>query len=447
MRNAPLHDAVLRFVAAALGLWRVRGQPSDALVAINAAEWQPQPDDADVFVRREGVQLHWGGRLEDEVAKLPENLEVVRLLEADPIIGPRQGKMVSRGSYAQSLSSLDNQALAMLRAVTIGPGGVVGEAFESAYLAWERDLYAESDEHVVLYPLAVFKSSAEPMRLGPSAVARRMSDDEVARCLQTGLIDAFQGQVGLVHDSRWCVAGTVKTLRVTYDADATEPFALINAAHQREVDELTSLADEFVRTLRLYKSGGVQRAGRLELLGDGALSYARSRVFLAPPYELTGADGDDVKRLWDALRSRRVRENRGLQTALRRFSFASERPLAEDRIIDLMIAAEAWFVGLGRDELSHRLALNAAGFLAPSRSKRSTYDFLHHAYQVRSQIVHGAAPKNKDLVLETGENVDERRFAEGLRDFMSDALRLAVNRVANGTWNGDWLELALGEAP
>ena len=110
-----------------------------------------------------------------------------------------------------------------------------------------------------------------------------------------------------------------------------------------------------------------------------------------------------------------------------------------------MIAAEAWFLGHGRDELRYRLALNGANWMASSRPRRQTFDFLMRAYDVRSSIVHGSSPEKKQLASEAGEQLNEHAFTGALESFMREGLGLAVERVASGDWRGDWLSLALRE--
>jgi hypothetical protein len=148
----------------------------------------------------------------------------------------------------------------------------------------------------------------------------------------------------------------------------------------------------------------------------------------------------------ESVRNSRVRDDGRLQASLRRFGYSYDRLLAHDKIIDLMIAAEGWFVGSGRDELKYRLATNGANWMADSRPKRQTFEFLGRAYDVRSSIVHGATPAKSAMVSEHGERLDENAFAAALESFMRDALRIAVERVALGKWLGDWLTLAFGDS-
>jgi hypothetical protein len=77
-------------------------------------------------------------------------------------------------------------------------------------------------------------------------------------------------------------------------------------------------------------------------LGGYAIGYSTAPTQMPfESYRLSASDATDLVELWRRLRSRAVTDQRFLTTALRRFAFAGERTRAEDRILDLMIAAEA----------------------------------------------------------------------------------------------------------
>lgn len=66
------------------------------------------------------------------------------------------------------------------------------------------------------------------------------------------------------------------------------------------------------------------------------------------------------------------------------------RPSPDDKLIDLMICAEALFLNAVKNELTFRLALNAALLLGDSsKQKREVFSFFKAAYDKRSSLVHG----------------------------------------------------------
>jgi hypothetical protein len=121
--------------------------------------------------------------------------------------------------------------------------------------------------------------------------------------------------------------------------------------------------------------------------------------------------------------------------ALRRFYLAKLRDGDDDRILDLMIAAEALFLNDAQGELSFRLATRAALFLADTREHRvEVYRAMRDAYDKRSQIVHGA------LV----PAVEIRKVSRLAESYIGDAIRKAITLVGTGQQNAvnKWDEFA-----
>jgi hypothetical protein len=105
-----------------------------------------------------------------------------------------------------------------------------------------------------------------------------------------------------------------------------------------------------------------------------------------------------LQTLFGAAREADRRNLHNILIALRRFQQAQLRGSDEDKLIDLMIAAEALFLNDGTDELSYRLATRAALFLAGSRDKRvRVFQSLRTAYRVRSAVVHGTRVSRQDV--------------------------------------------------
>ena len=160
------------------------------------------------------------------------------------------------------------------------------------------------------------------------------------------------------------------------------------------------------------------------------------------PYVLAG---DDVPRFCDFwLEFKVARRDRVVESGLRRFGYARERALAEDEIVDLMIAAESLFLSemntRGRGELRFRLAARAASLLGSTVDERlSVWRFMRGAYDARSVIVHGGTPAEKDLHDLQGKRVRIDLYADELEDVLRRALQTAIRQLARGgTFPLDW---------
>jgi hypothetical protein len=79
-----------------------------------------------------------------------------------------------------------------------------------------------------------------------------------------------------------------------------------------------------------------------------------------------------------------------LSTAINRFNFAYSNEMAEDRLIDYIIAFEALFLKGEEQELSYRLSLRSAVLLGSYNFEKSeVFKNMRQAYALRSGIVHG----------------------------------------------------------
>jgi hypothetical protein len=160
---------------------------------------------------------------------------------------------------------------------------------------------------------------------------------------------------------------------------------------------------------------------------------------------LERADVDELVALWREVRSSAVQGKRFLVTAMRRFAFAGERPRPEDRILDLMIAAEALFTPGTQTEVSHKVALQAAAFLERQDvTAADVFRTMKQGYSARSAIAHGGEPDIGRLA--GGEEGTLDRLVAILSDYMRDALKRMITRAVGSTAlsdQGAWNKLVL----
>lgn len=143
---------------------------------------------------------------------------------------------------------------------------------------------------------------------------------------------------------------------------------------------------------------------------------------------------DGFEQFWQSFQSAADRKRSFLDVAIRRFGYAHERRRAEDRIIDLMISAEAlFFSDYNKDnyigEIRYRLSLRAALFLASEPdSQRTIFRWMRDAYDLRSKLAHGGdvssmkLPKRLD-----GTVVDIEEFVTAIQTYIRLALVKAIH--------------------
>ena len=154
--------------------------------------------------------------------------------------------------------------------------------------------------------------------------------------------------------------------------------ALTGTFGRRGSIDATTIVDDVLTGLRLFKQGTVRCPG--EASGVKAWSLDASHYFrirASRPhdfcnYELGDMEVEELQNLWSDLTGGTLDERTFLAMALRRFNMAADRQQLDDRIVDLMIAAESLFLHDAgspgeRGELRFRLAVRVAKFVDSPR--------------------------------------------------------------------------------
>jgi len=121
--------------------------------------------------------------------------------------------------------------------------------------------------------------------------------------------------------------------------------------------------------------------------------------------------------LWRKYREIDFSQDKALNIAIKRYNDSFVRREIEDRIIDLMIAFEAFF--LTKDEkmeLTFKLALRTAIFFG-GVDRENLFEFMKKAYSARSEIVHGIKPIDK---IKVKKGINTKEFDEyTLQEFLN----------------------------
>ncbi len=105
---------------------------------------------------------------------------------------------------------------------------------------------------------------------------------------------------------------------------------------------------------------------------------------------------------------------------------AFERQQLDDRIVDLIIAAESLFLNDqgNRGEQRFRLALRAAKFVeSPRYDPRQVFALMREAYDIRSDLVHGGSIKKIKLPDMPDAKLDDLVLAS------EEILRLGIRKA------------------
>jgi hypothetical protein len=314
--------------------------------------------------------------------------------------------------------------------------------FEESYERVFGVLVRDSATWFVLAPLPGATFEGAPIGLGSGAEIIKLSDAEIATCLSAGLLES-RGSTGLTY------VGDVFAVRLTEtwpivvgDADES-PLDDAQAAWDQRAERIETA----IHALRLVKPGAVYSTGTVSFSmsfheGRGyTFGYSpTSRGNSRGDYNLASGEVDDLVRVHASLESAAVRNKPFLATAIRRFAMSEERFHIEDRVLDLMISAEALFTPRTQTEVAHKVALHAAAFLARSGlDPKTVFTTMKDGYAARSKIAHGASIATASPPLDA--------LAATLGGYLREALTKMIDYAEKGIALSDpaaWNDLVVG---
>jgi hypothetical protein len=313
---------------------------------------------------------------------------------------------------------------------------------------WAEALRRPSDPITIVLALTEFAAPTVPIRLESNLEIDELNEQEIGAALMSGA-----GLGGFLLDER--TVSTVFGIRSSFESPllvegvppANPNREAVTGADARKRADLVLLA------LRVFKAGRVSTSGSFEYTRSldspvSPVGWSLGHLFgwhPGDPYVLAEGELPRFLDFWAAFK--KVHARPAISGALRRFSFAADRTLPDDEIVDLMIAAESLFLSeideKYRGELRFRLATRAASLLGPTLDERlRLFRFMGRAYDARSVIVHGGVPKQKDLRRVNGVSGSVHEFADDLEGVIRESLHRAIRLLASDEpFPPDWEKL------
>jgi hypothetical protein len=372
-KNSDLHDAVKSFVVTAMSLVYQR--------ALGDCDRQELNDDKFFFAKLAAS---------DELRELPEYQSCLEALLADEtfssqlrvLAGPRGGPRFQ----SPDAHGLVNQF------IDLGaPRGkfTFDEAhFEKEYMDLEETYYDSAIEHTAIAPLNGFIAGG-PLQLS----------DKIEIVQLEGDAKETKSEGDLWHEKVYAISIKYSLPKAIGKVNELTPD------HRRDDDAIRKAVNEqiaeVVTALRLQGIESVYVPGVIHKTSKW--SFGQSRPFpgqFVPEITFSMSVEPDwmlkFKEFWKTLQTDVVQKRNFLLIAIRRFGYAHERYRSEDKIIDLLIAAEALFLSDNTytGEIKYRLAQRSAFFLAAtSEDRKIVFRRMKAAYDLRSATAHGGIYK------------------------------------------------------
>jgi Apea-like HEPN len=436
VRNTELRDPIREYVVAVIDLVAERRGTKYPY-----ENWFDAPDFPFIF-------------LKDDISQLPEYKTCIDAILADAVVSSHFDQMVGISSRR---SRSENAEALMTRLPHLGVYRnriqFNEEFFEREYETFEATFYDDSFTFEEIAPLfgPVF---TEPIRLSDDIEICRLNRYDL-----TALTEKDIDEDALWGNHLWAIRTGYKLPKVVGDDD---PIDLAKTKRDDETRNRANLVIEQVLScLRLLGVSNAYQTATVHRLKSWIFHDSREyspKYLPAVPFsmELDAAFPVILKKLWSDLNRSSVRRHGFIFQAIKRFGYAHERHDWEDKIVDLLIAAEALFLSqmTERGELNYRLRLNAAVFLGGTPDvRRHIFRDMKNAYDLRSKIVHGSDTKKiiADILkaedIGFGEEYKLYQFIYRIQEY----IRIAIHRMINiavekkdGSELINWNDLLLG---
>lgn len=405
-------------------------------------------------------QFCWDWSLKDQLIALPEWPSVTQISERSPEIQRHFGTIVWDGSFGRRWE-LPDVARMLLPTFYLGPDrrGWLLEPFSrfaENYERFENFLRAEKLRNIRLTPLFGLSIEQEELELQPDITIRRMTQSELAAAMNSPLLSApFGKEQSFIGASDYhCLALVAERLeeKVIGEGHSRGPRV------QERFEEDRFREEDLIAALSLLGAEETRTFGSMECT-DWPDAYgfvfgrsSPSSVDMMVSSTLTSAQTGELQRIWKALHRAGRTTNEALHLAMIRLSHANARSRSVDQILDIMIAAEALYLGSdnanSRGELEFRLSLYAAKWADCTELKltqREVFATMKMAYNARSIVAHGAIPKAKDLKVQR-QAITLEELLVRTKEIVRQGIRKALDSASSSTTGKlsiDWDSLLL----
>lgn len=445
MLNPQLHDSLSIIVK--LALEKIDTSIKQNLPVDHEYIWVKYENDSYVRIYTKKplwfISFH---QIEDELMKTDEYQNLLRVINLDRIISSQLNTLV--GTYISSRRFELSNIIYYLVSKFLLNDTILDfddSIFKIEYLIMEKCFHSNEIEFEKLTPLFGFNSDLDEIFINDQVSIVKLSDDEIAELLNLGIKigNSFVNDDFITNVNKYFIKRKY-TLKKSIGPRETEiKLESIPSEISNEIENKIIHALKVFNKGKFYSAGGVTKSKSFLSIGTTYDLGIQQKHFQSSTYYLNKQDYDNFIHFLDNFNKLQLEKKHFLNVALRRFSISTGRDDIEDKIIDLMICAEAIFLSSEgnevQGELSYRLSHRASMFIEDrSKNPKDIFKFMKDAYTARSKIVHGATvkiPKNDNGILYTIEE-----FSDVLEDYIRFSLKKMIKLIieTNDVKNIDW---------
>lgn len=412
IRNPELYKTIKSYVAAAIDL--VKREPDDRCLS---NDWTDALGLLFVFSH-------------EKLKRLPEYQKCRGKLLSDTVIASQLDTMVGIHIFRSRSPEIEQL---MVRLPRLGVNENIiefnDECFERKYSVFESVFYDDEFNYELIVPLSgpVFKA---PIKIDETLEICPVDGSDLS-VLTNRVADGGAARDG---NTLWAIRSHYKLPKIVGNDVKT---SLEEAGKNDKLrHQANRLVEQAIACFRLLGVSNIYPLTVIHRLESELFSDVRSypiKYFPTHQYlqELPADFHQNLPRFWKNLQ-KAINKHKFIALAVKRFSYAHERHDWEDRIVDLLIAAEALFLSQSKiqNNISYRLKSQASEFLGTdAKTKKDIFDDMSLAYKLRSGIAHGSIElKNtvekieKREIITFGEEYKLRQFTYRIQEYVRAAV-------------------------
>lgn len=370
-RNKQLLEAVKAYVLAAFRLVSQTASPAPPPSAPDTRETPIQVSSADL-------------------SALPEYQRCVEVMTADPVVSDHLNRFVGTSIMGGGhLSASD-----LLERV-FGPGEYTRhmvfdeERYGSLYASLERAFDDDSFSCEAIAPLQGLFINAPVIKFSDDLEISQLTPEEER---QVHVIEVVRRYGPRWTDRHYAVRAKYRLPKVVVQ-DQSEISDQEKAEAEAKQAEVNERIEEVIHTLRVFRQGTLHYGGVVHRADNwpfgGAINISGKSLESTYGIYPLDSDGDidELKGFWNEVQSAKAKGHKFLTVAMRRFSYGCERHRIEDKVIDLMISAEAFSQASASGKKGEHIADYVSSF-ATAGERSKVRDHVRESYRLRNVIMH-----------------------------------------------------------
>ena len=342
-------------------------------------------------------------QLMEEARHLPEYLRCIDRLNADSVISSHFGKRIGIAGFGSTPVTANGLLDALVTPILEGKRPVFDEDFfDRSYTEFEDTFYCQAVTCEAIAPVQGWFLSEELQQRSGNTPLIRFSDDLQIRQLSVEEEKAvhlmeFVRRYGFRWTDRlYAITATYQRAKLVLRIDE-EIAPDVEHAAEEEFLQINDCIEEVLETLRVFRKGNIRQGGIYHRVNSWLVSgvmrnmrkpLADPIANLNPMYVLeTQQDLNELEDFWQSVQKAKAKGHRFLNVAMRRFAESNERHRVEDRLIDLMIAAEALAQASSSKSKGDVMAEYVATHVVET-DKNKVRTVMRDTYRLRNSIVH-----------------------------------------------------------